>query len=651
MQNRIQIIQVQPQIDGGRYAVKGVVDRLIHVSAVCFREGHDLVTGQVRYRAHGEKHWAYAALTREDNDRFTSSFTPDRQGKWEFEIVAWTDHWRSWRNGMRKKVDACVPDLNVDFADGAQILLHHLEPKGVTKDDKAVLKALAAKLSDPQASYADRIEAAETPEIDALITRYPWMPDASYSGAFPVWVDRTKAAFSTWYEFFPRSVGSDGHRSGTFAEAEDLLPYIADMGFDVIYLPPIHPIGKTNRKGPNNTLVAGPEDPGVPWAIGGEAGGHKAVHPDLGTIDDFDHFVQAASDHGLEVALDFAIQCSPDHPWVKEHPEWFSIKSDGSIAYAENPPKKYQDIYPIDFGTQDRDGLWNALYDVVMFWVGHGVKIFRVDNPHTKGLHFWEWLIDKVHADHPDVIFLAEAFTRPVMMHQLAKLGFTQSYTYFTWRRYKQEMIDYMVELVTETADFLRPNFWPNTPDILTDQLQSGSRAMFEIRWALAALLSPNAGLYSGYELLEHTPREYGSEEYLDSEKYQYKPRNYDQVHSIAPWIKMVNGWRHTYPHFQHLTNIWFHGADHQDVLVFSKHDPNGGAPLLAVIHMGAHEPINTWVHLDLERLGLPQEASYTVKDLVTGNTWFWHGPHNPVSLNPAFGAPMHLFDLTQKVN
>lgn len=650
MQNRIQITQIQPQIDGGRYAAKGVVDRQIAVSAVCFREGHDLVCGHVRFRAKNDATWKTQVLTAEPFDVFTATFTPDHIGAWEFEIVAWTDHWRSWRSGMRKKVDAFVPNLNVDFADGAMILREHIDANPKAEGSSA-LGILAKVLEDHQVSYADRIAAAEAPDIDVLIDAMPWMPDASYSGPMPVWVDRKTAAFSTWYEFFPRSIGSDGFRSGTFAEAEAALPRIAEMGFDVVYLPPIHPIGKTNRKGPNNSLAAGPNDPGVPWAIGSQEGGHLAVHPDLGTIEDFVHFRKAAEALGLEVALDYAIQCSPDHPWVKEHPEWFRIKSDGSIAYAENPPKKYQDIYPIDFGTKDQKGLWNALYEVVEFWIDKGVKIFRVDNPHTKALNFWEWLIDKVHGDHPDVIFLAEAFTRPVMMHQLGKLGFTQSYTYFAWRRHKQELIDYMVELVTETNDFLRPNFWPNTPDILTDQLQSGARAMFEVRWALAALLSPNAGLYSGYELLEHTPREFGSEEYLDSEKYQFRPRDFNQAHSIAPWIKMVNDWRHTYPHFQHLTNVWFHGADHDDVIVFSKDSPNGGDPLLAVIHMGAHEPINTWVHLDLEHLGLPDQASYKVRDLVSGNTWYWHGAHNAVSLNPWTGAPMHLFDLSQKVD
>lgn len=650
MQNRIQITQIQPQIDGGRYAAKGVVDRQIAVSAVCFREGHDLVCGHVRFRAKNDATWKTQVLTAEPFDVFTATFTPDHIGAWEFEIVAWTDHWRSWRSGMRKKVDAFVPNLNVDFADGAMILREHIDANPKAEGSSA-LGILAKVLEDHQVSYADRIAAAEASDIDVLIDAMPWMPDASYSGPMPVWVDRKTAAFSTWYEFFPRSIGSDGFRSGTFAEAEAALPRIAEMGFDVVYLPPIHPIGKTNRKGPNNSLAAGPNDPGVPWAIGSQEGGHLAVHPDLGTIEDFVHFRKTAEALGLEVALDYAIQCSPDHPWVKEHPEWFRIKSDGSIAYAENPPKKYQDIYPIDFGTKDQKGLWNALYEVVEFWIDKGVKIFRVDNPHTKALNFWEWLIDKVHGDHPDVIFLAEAFTRPVMMHQLGKLGFTQSYTYFAWRRHKQELIDYMVELVTETNDFLRPNFWPNTPDILTDQLQSGARAMFEVRWALAALLSPNAGLYSGYELLEHTPREFGSEEYLDSEKYQFRPRDFNQAHSIAPWIKMVNDWRHTYPHFQHLTNVWFHGADHDDVIVFSKDSPNGGDPLLAVIHMGAHEPINTWVHLDLEHLGLPDQASYKVRDLVSGNTWYWHGAHNAVSLNPWTGAPMHLFDLSQKVD
>jgi starch synthase (maltosyl-transferring) len=462
------------------------------------------------------------------------------------------------------------------------------------------------------------------------------------------------AGSSAWYEFFPRSIGSDGSRSGTFADAATALPRVAAMGFDVVYLPPIHPIGGSHRKGPNNTLTVGPDDPGVPWAIGSAEGGHKSVHPDLGTLQDFDDFVAAAGAEGLEVALDFAIQCSPDHPWVTEHPEWFNHRPDGSIQYAENPPKKYQDIYPIDFDTSDIDGLCAELKSVFDFWIDRGIKIFRVDNPHTKAVPFWEWVIGQIHAEHPDVLFLAEAFTRPQMMHQLAKVGFTQSYTYFTWRNSKAELTEYLTELAhTEQSYFFRPNFWPNTPDILHEYLQSGAPAAFKVRVALAALQSPNYGVYSGFELLEHTPVRPGSEEYLDSEKYSYRPRDYEVDHSIAEFITRLNHIRSDFhDHFSDLTNIWFHHIGNDNLLAFSKaaggrRTEHGDAPTDVILIVANLDPFRAqegWTGLDLWQLGLPEDVgAYQVHDLLTEQTWTWHGADNWVRLDPHLGEPVHV--------
>jgi starch synthase (maltosyl-transferring) len=418
------------------------------------------------------------------------------------------------------------------------------------------------------------------------------------------------------------------------------------MGFDVVYLPPIHPIGRTNRKGPNNSLLAGEDDPGVPWAIGGPEGGHKSIHPDLGTIDDFDDFVAEAHRQGLEIALDYAIQCSPDHPWVKEHPEWFMHRPDGAIQYAENPPKEYQDIYPVDFDTRDLDGLMRELKSIIDFWISHGVKIYRVDNPHTKALPFWEWLIDEVHREHPDVLFLSEAFTRPKMMQTLAKLGFSQSYTYFAWRNTKHELTEYLTELTrTEMADYFRPNFWPNTPDILTEFLQTGGRPAFKLRLLLAGLLSPAYGIYSGYELLEHVPRHPGSEEYLDSEKYQYRPRDWNQPDSLAPYITRLNRLRRMHPALHYLRTLWFHHIDDPAMLCFSKVTPERTDPILVVANLDVHSPRESMTGLDLWQLGLEHAGPYEAHDLLTDTVYIWHDSRNYVRLDPEV-EPAHVFAL-----
>jgi starch synthase (maltosyl-transferring) len=666
VQNRIQITRVTPVVDAGRFAAKAVVGDRVAVSAVLFREGHDQVAGAVRYRHADADAWDEVAMEPGPGDVFRATVTPDRPGAWVMEVVGWTDHYASWLDGLVKKHQAGVADLSLEFEEGARLLEAHAAPGGVPAPAPTVLKAAAAALRAEATPVHQRVDLARSPEVLAAVRAHPDRRDATSSPAYPLWVDRELAGFSTWYEMFPRSVGSDGTRSGTFATAATRLPEIAAMGFDVVYLPPIHPIGRSHRKGPNNTLVAGPDDPGVPWAIGSAEGGHTAVHPDLGTLEDFDDFVAAAAAAGLEVALDYAIQCSPDHPWVTEHPEWFRHRADGSIAYAENPPKKYQDIYPIDFDTPDIDGLCEALAEVLEFWLARGIRIFRVDNPHTKALPFWEWVIERIHRQDPGVIFLAEAFTRPQMMQQLAKLGFTQSYTYFTWRTTRSELTEYLTELAHgPMADYYRPNFWPNTPDILHEYLQSGAPAAFKVRYALAGLLSPNMGVYSGYELLEHVPVRPGSEEYLDSEKYAYRPRDFDRPHSIAPSMARINHLRRQHRHLLGgLTNIWFHPTDNDQLLVFSKTAvatpdgdllprrrlPEGPVPtdrLLVVANLDPHHAQEGWTWLDLWQLGMDEvEAPYDVHDLLGDQTWTWQGPRNYVRLDPQVGEPLHVFHL-----
>jgi starch synthase (maltosyl-transferring) len=645
LKGRVQVQNVTPTVDCGRYAAKAVVDQDVVVAADVFREGHDKVAAAVRYRGPEHDTWEERPLRFDANDRFFGSFRVDAIGAWRFQVVGWTDHYASWLDGLVKKHEAGQTDLDVEFEEGARLLKRRKAPKAV----KDLLRETAAVLrgEEPQ----DRkVAAATDTDLQILLQRHPERLDATTAKPdLPLWVDREAAEFSAWYELFPRSEGAQlvpEVRSGTFSEAAKRLPAVADMGFDVVYLPPIHPIGRQFRKGPNNTLTPAPDDPGVPWAIGSSEGGHKAVHPDLGTIEDFDDFVAEAGRHGLEVALDFAIQCSPDHPWAQEHPEWFKQRADGTIAYAENPPKKYQDIYPIDFDTSDIEGLRSELKSVLDFWIGHGVKIFRVDNPHTKALPFWEWLIAAIHLEHPDVLFLAEAFTKPKMMQTLGKLGFSQSYTYFAWRNAKWELEEYLTELAhSEMADYYRPNFWPNTPDILTEYLQHGGRPAFKIRAVLAALMSPSWGLYSGYELCEHVAVREGSEEYLDSEKYQYRPRNWDDPSSLAPYITRLNEIRRNHAGFRRLRSIWFHTVSDDNLIAFSRVGPGRTDPVLTVVNLDPYsaQAGETW--LDMWQLGLENAGPYEAHDLLTDTTYIWHGPGNYVHLDP-HDEPAHVLRL-----
>ncbi|CAN5454611.1 alpha-1,4-glucan--maltose-1-phosphate maltosyltransferase [soil metagenome] len=659
MKNRIQITHISPVVDAGHHSAKAAVGDDVPVSAVVFREGHDKVAAAVRFRMADDAEWCEAPLAPQPGDTFTGRFPVDRNGAWVFEIIGWTDHYATWLDGLVKKHQAGVADLDLELEEGALLLEAHAAPAGVPAPVPPSLRELAATLRDGSLAVHRRVDAARTPEVLETLLRHPDRRDLTASPALPLWVDRELAGFSAWYEFFPRSVGSDGTRSGTFATAQQRLPEIAAMGFDIVYLPPIHPIGRSHRKGPNNTLIAGPDDPGVPWAIGSEAGGHTAVHPDLGTLKDFDAFVAAARAEGLEVALDYAIQCSPDHPWVTEHPSWFKHRADGNIAYAENPPKKYQDIFPIDFDTPDIEGLCNELKAVLEFWIARGIRVFRVDNPHTKAHPFWQWVIAEIRSADPGVIFLAEAFTRPHVMQQLAKLGFTHSYTYFTWRTTKHELTEYMTELAHgPMADYFRPNFWPNTPDILHEYLQTPASAAFKTRYALAGLLSPNYGVYSGYELLEHMPVRPGSEEYLDSEKYAYRPRDFDVPHSIAPFMTRINEIRRSHQaHLGQLGNIWFHDVDNPQLMAFSKvpgHRRLPGNPppqdaLVVIVNLDPHSSQSGWLSLDLWQIGLDGHAgTYRAHDLLTGHTYLWEGSTNWVGLDPQAWEPLHVLHITR---
>ena len=643
MKSRVQVQSVTPSINCGRYAAKAVVGERVVVGADVFREGHDQVAAAVRYRGPVDTKWREASLRLDTNDRWYGHFEVETLGQWRYQVIGWTDHYAGWLDGITKKHAAGQTGLDVDFEEGALLLDRR---KGLPKPVRAALDEVAATLRS-DVSQAEKVAAAGGDGLLLLLDHHPERLDTTASRPkLPLWVDREAAQFTSWYEMFPRSEGATTQRSGTFADAAKRLPAIAEMGFDVVYLPPIHPIGRAFRKGPNNTLEPGPDDPGVPWAIGGPEGGHTAVHPGLGTIDDFDDFVAEAGRHDLEIALDFAIQCSPDHPWVTEHPEWFKHRPDGTIQYAENPPKKYQDIYPIDFDTSDIDGLQAELKNVVDFWIGHGVRIFRVDNPHTKALPFWEWLIDAIHADHPDVLFLAEAFTRPKMMKTLAKLGFSQSYTYFAWRNTKSELTDYLVELSrTEMADYYRPSFWPNTPDILTEYLQTAGPPAFKIRLALAALLSPAYGIYSGYELYENAAVRPGSEEYLDSEKYAYRPRDYHRPDSLAPYITRINRIRAEHRAFRELRNLWFHDIGNDLLLCFSKVERDRTNPVLVIVNLDPHHPQAGLTWLDLWQLGLEHVGPFEAHDLVTDTTYIWHGAENFVMLDP-WVEPVHVFRL-----
>lgn len=627
------IENVSPQIAGGRYPVKRVVGEVCDVGADIFKDGHDLISARILVRGPLSRVWRFFPMTYDyDSDRWFGSFPLERVGRWTFTVEAWPDVFATWRHELEKKMEVGL-DVSSELLEGAAIVREGARrAAGITK---AKLLAAAESLEDEGLEMAERVRLALDPELrDIMKLHFNPARITRHDRTLRVVVDRELARFGAWYEFFPRSSSDVPGKHGTFRDAERELERIADLGFDVVYLPPIHPIGHAHRKGPNNTLVAGPEDPGSPWAIGNEDGGHTAVEPKLGTLEDFERFVTCANELGLEVALDNALHCSPDHPWVREHPQWFNIRPDGSMKYAENPPKKYQDIYPLNFWCEDWKNLWRACRDIFLFWIERGVRVFRVDNPHTKPFAFWEWVIDEVKREHPDIIFLSEAFTRPNRMKNLAKLGFTQSYTYFTWRNRTPELRDYMIELTqTEMAEYFRGNFFTNTPDILTEYLQRGGRPAFRIRLLLAATLSPNYGIYSGFELCENTPREPGSEEYLNSEKYEIRQRDWDAPGNINEDIQTVNRIRRANPALQHLTNLTFHRAENDQLLFYKRSFPDND--LLIVVNLDPHQTHESNLHVPLADLGIGQDEPYEVEDLLTGERYTWRGPINYVRLSP----------------
>ncbi|HYQ40674.1 MAG TPA: alpha-1,4-glucan--maltose-1-phosphate maltosyltransferase [Polyangiaceae bacterium] len=630
---QVVIENVTPKLDGGRYPIKRVIGSVIEVSADIFKDGHDLIAARLVYRKPGETSVHYAPLTfRFDPDRWYGSFKADHIGLWQYDIEAWPDRFGTWRSDLGKRLNA-GQDVRPELLEGASILARMADK--LSGAAKVLIDDAAKRLGNAALALDERLKVAFAEDVAELV-RAPIFADEACRLERPleVYVDRAEAVFSAWYELFPRSQGKDPSKHGTFADTTRRLPEIAALGFDVIYLPPIHPIGVTHRKGRNNNPVGSPGDVGSPWAIGSKEGGHTSVHPQLGTLADFEVLVASARDFGLEIALDFALQCSPDHPWVKEHPEWFFIRPDGSIRYAENPPKKYEDIYPINFWCKDREALWRACRDAVLFWIDRGVKIFRVDNPHTKPLSFWEWLIRDVQAVHPETIFLSESFTRPKRMKSLAKLGFTQSYTYFTWKNSAWELRDYLNELAhSEMAEYYRPNFFANTPDILHEFLQTGGRPAFRLRLLLAATLSPTYGIYSGYELCENLAVHHGSEEYLDSEKYEIRVRDWNAPGNIKQDISKLNRIRREQPALHELTNLSFLKTDYDAILAYRK--SAYGNDLIVVVNLDPHSMHETTVEVPLAELGIGPEEPYEMSDLLTGARYVWRGARNYVRLDP----------------
>ena len=632
---RLPITEVAPVVDGGRWPAKGFVGELIPFSAVVFREGHDALGVELLLTSPaGETKTIRMTEGAPGSDSWHAKAVVDSIGDWSFKIQAFSDEYGTWHHNTEIKLNAGI-DQDLMMLEGIRLFTSAAAETGRSKTASKTLIALAEKLSDPTLSYHERLHAAEVEDVQKVLATEPIRALVTHGETYTIRVERKLAGSGAWYEFFPRSEGAKFNaktgewKSGTFKTAAKRLPAVADMGFEVLYLPPIHPIGVSHRKGPNNTLTAGPGDPGSPWAIGSEAGGHETVHPDLGTVKDFEKFVKEANELGIEIAMDLAIQASPDHPWVKEHPEWFTTRADGSIAYAENPPKKYQDMFPVNFDN-DRDGIYQESLRIVRLWISRGVKIFRVDNPHTKPVNFWEWLIGEVNAEFPEVIFLAEAFTRPAMMHALGKAGFQQSYTYFTWRNTKWELTEYFNEVAHATSAFFRPNFWVTTPDILTPYLSYGGENAHKIRAVLAALGGSNWGMYSGYELIESTPRP-GAEEHIDSEKYEFKPRDWAAAEktgaTIAPYIKQLNRIRTDHPAIGQIRNLETHHSSDDAIFVFTKHlsaehSPSGKADtIIVVVNVDPNNVREGDISLDLWKLDLSYDIPFKVTDLMTGDS------------------------------
>lgn len=643
MRNRVIIENIQPQLQGGRYFIKRIAGERVDVSADIFGDGHDAVRASLLYKENDAKKWTEIFMTPDVNDRWTVTFVPEKQGYYEYKIEAWIDHLTNWHNGFLKK-HADGQHMGVELQIGADWLRKTAAQYPKTK--AALLTKMAALLEDKK-GYENAVAAVIGPEFQRMVQEYPLKQFVTISEpTLRVRVGRPKELFSTWYELFPRSASEKPGKHGNFKDVERLLPRVAEMGFDVLYLPPIHPIGEINRKGKNNSTTAQPGEPGSPWAIGSKAGGHKAVHSELGTLDDYVKLIKKAANYGIEVALDLAFQCAPDHPYIKEHPQWFAWRPDGTIAYAENPPKKYQDIVPLNFETDDWENLWKELRSVILFWVENGVKIFRVDNPHTKPFAFWEWVIREVHIVDPDVIFLSEAFTRPKIMAALARLGFTQGYTYYIWRNNRKEMEEYLTELTrTEWREFFRPNFWPNTPDILPHELMGAGANAFVFRLLMAGTLSSNYGLYGpSYEFMENRGNSNGKEEYLDSEKYELRTYDWNHRNRLTDSITRLNHIRKQNPALQDTYNIHFTRTDCDKLMSYIKLTEDRSNIIWCIANFDTAYTQAGFVEVPKRLLGIEgQMVNVKVTDLLTGDTYHWFNEWNYVELNPA-KWPLHIF-------
>jgi starch synthase (maltosyl-transferring) len=645
--SRVIIERVRPEVDGGRFPIKRTVGELVIVETDVFADGHDIVRCLLLHRQDDSSDWIEVPMEPSYNDHWRASFTVTAMGRHLYTVMAWVDPFFTWRHDLARRKDA--KDIALALRVGAALVEE--TAKRASGADRERLEKFADSLAKALTAEAGKHIGADW-ELSELMARYGERRFAlTYERTLEVIVDPVRARYSTWYEMFPRSCSTVPGQHGTFADCERRLSYIAEMGFDVLYLPPIHPIGVAFRKGRNNALVVEPGEPGSPWAIGGAEGGHKAIHPELGTLEDFRRFVTKAKSYGIDLALDIAFQCAPDHPYVKSHPTWFRWRPDGTVQYAENPPKKYQDIYPFDFETDDWKGLWDELKSIFTFWIEQGVSVFRVDNPHTKPFPLWEWLIGEIKRAHPEVIFLAEAFTRPKIMHRLAKLGYTQSYTYFAWRNSKHELTEYFTELATsESREYFRPNLWPNTPDILTEFLQFGGRPAFMLRAALAATLGASYGIYGpAYELLEHLPREQGSEEYLNSEKYEVRSWDLARPDSLRHFIARLNTIRRENSALQSDWSLRFHHVDNESLICFSKTSGDKTNTVLVVANLDPHHTQSGWVDLSLSGLEFETDRPYQVHDLMSDARYLWQGSRNFVQLDPR-STPVHIFRLRRKV-
>ncbi len=648
-QMRVIIQALKPEIDGGRFPIKRTVGENVIVEADIFSDGHEVISALLLYRKEEEPDWQEAAMRPLGNDRWRGSFDVGDLGRYLYTVLAWVDRFKSWRRDLSKRSEA-GQQVSSELLVGAQLVAE--AAARASEPGQEQLTQWARTLQSSDVAEAARVQVALSQELSELMDRYPDRRfAATYREELAAVVDIDKARFSTWYEMFPRSCTSQPGRHGTFKDCEARLPYIAAMGFDVLYFPPIHPVGHTRRKGRNNSPVAGPDDPGTPWAIGSAEGGHKSVHPQLGTLEDFRSFLAEAHAHGIGIALDIAFQCSPDHPYVQEHPEWFRWRPDNTVQYAENPPKKYEDIYPFEFETDNWRELWGELKSIVLFWIEQGVRIFRVDNPHTKPFRFWEWLIAEIKTSYPDVVFLSEAFTRPKVMYQLAKLGFTQSYTYFAWRNTKQELAHYFTALTqTEVREYFRPNLWPNTPDILTEYLQFGGRPAFIARLVLAATLGANYGIYGpAFELCEDRAREPGSEEYLDSEKYEIRNWDIARPDNLKDLVARVNRIRHDNPALHGDCSLRFHEVDNEQLICYSKRTDDLSNVILTVVNLDPHHIQSGWIEFPLEELGIDPQRPYQMHDLVSDARYLWQGSRNYIELNPQI-VPAHIFRMRRRV-